>query len=101
MSFGNRYVCDVTGSLLLLTAARPSSLHRPEFSFPNNGDNFSSRYVPIILYILASSKLTIVTSNDGFSPPFTQVPSLLNKSNFRVTLIASITLSTMMIMVLE
>ena len=94
------FILSSTRPILLLTVARPSSLYRPKFSFSNNGDKFSSRYVPTISQISVPSKLPIVKSNDGFSPLLTQVPSLLNNSHFRASLIASITLSSIVIMVL-
>ena len=94
------FILSSTGPIPLLTVARPSSLYRPKFSFSNNGDKFSSRYIPTISQISVLTKLSIVKSNDGFSPLLTQVPSLLNNSHFWASLIASITLSSLVIMVL-
>ena len=66
-------ILSSTGFLPLLTVRRPSSLYRPNYSFPNNGDKFSRRLIPTLLHISAPWKLPTVTSNDQLSPPFTQV----------------------------
>ena len=62
---------------LMLTVARPSSLYKPKFSFPNG-----------VFHISAPPKLLIITLNDRFSLILTQVSSLLN-SDFQVRLTVS------------
>ena len=82
--------------LLLLTKGKGSSLYRPKLSFSINDDNFYSKYIRTILHISASSKIFVLIATwKGELPRY---PSLLNSSSFLASLIASITLSPVVIM---
>ena len=73
-----------------------SSLHRPKISFSINDDNFYRKYIRTILHISASTKIfVLIVTWKGELPRY---PSLLNSSSFLAILIASITLSPVVIM---
>ena len=83
--------------LLLLIALSPSSLYSPIFSFPINLNNFSRRHKSTSSQISAPPKLSIVTSNNVYSPFLTQVPSLLKSNDFLGSIIVLMTLPSIFV----